>query len=374
MKKIELIDFLKGYSIFTIVAFHYFQILILPEPFNKFICFGGTGVHLFILLSGLGLYLSYLNQPENYTSYLKKRISKVYVPYIIAVLITVAISIVIPIYEISLYSIFGHIFLYKMFDENIIGAYGYPLWFISLIFQFYIVFYIIIYFKKRSTPIFFVLICLCISICWAFLVMLLGKELVRVWNSFFLQYLWEFAIGMVIASLIHESYKIKFKIKSHYILLIAVICSAIYGYLAILPGGIGKLFNDVPALIGYSFLGIWLYLLKINLVNKFFLFTGKISYFLYLVHILVFSIFSVFFNDFPPFIIFIVALAASYFGAIYYQLLLNPVYKLLNSGSIRKGLSHIKTPAFLFSISKSTYHRIIRFEMLRYYPKNKPAS
>ncbi len=326
MKKIELIDFLKGFSIFSIVLLHYLQALNLPYPLNKLICFGGAGVHLFVLLSGLGLYLSYLNKPEAYILFIKKRFSKVYVPYIIVVFITVVISLVLPIYPISTYSICGHIFLYKMFDENIIGSYGYPLWFISMIFQFYIFFYTIIFLKKHTKNLSFLIICLGISICWALLLIVLGKGFIRVWNGFFLQYLWEFALGMVIASLIHEKYNLEFKIRSDYILLIAVICCTIYGCLAILPGGIGKLFNDAPALIGFSLLGIWLYLLKINLVNKFLLFTGKISYFLYLLHLLLLSVFSIVFSYFPNFIIIIFALIGSYLASVYYQAILNPVY------------------------------------------------
>ena len=52
MKHYEIIDFLKGYSIFTIVVFHYLQFLGLPHPLSELINFGGTGVHLFVLLSG----------------------------------------------------------------------------------------------------------------------------------------------------------------------------------------------------------------------------------------------------------------------------------------------------------------------------------
>jgi peptidoglycan/LPS O-acetylase OafA/YrhL len=329
MKKIEIIDFLKGYSIFTIVIFHYLLTLNLPAPYGKFIYFGGTGVHLFVVLSGIGLYLSYLNKPENYVTYIKKRFSKVYIPYVLVVLITALITLFYKIFEGSLYALGGHVFLYKMFDEKIIGSYGYPLWFVSMIFQFYFVFYGIIYFKKLiKKDNVFVFICLVISISWAILVFLLSKESLRVWNSFFLQYLWEFALGMVIASLIYSGFKFNYTIKQVYILLTGVVCCAIYGAMVFLLGDIGKLFNDVPALIGYSLIAIWLYLINNKLVNNFFLFTGKISYPLYLLHSLILGVLNLFFPDLAMPLILIIALLISYLTSYYYQIVVNKIYKL----------------------------------------------
>jgi peptidoglycan/LPS O-acetylase OafA/YrhL len=330
MKKIEIIDFLKGYSIFTIVIFHYLINLNLPNPYGKFIYFGGTGVHLFVALSGIGLYLSYLNKPENYFTYLKKRFSKVYIPYVLVVLVTALIAVWYKIFEGSLYALGGHVLLYKMFDEKIIGSYGYPLWFISMIFQFYFVFYIIIRVKKviKKNSL-FIFTCLGISICWSVLVLFTGKESLRVWNSFFLQYLWEFALGMVIASLIYNGFKFEYRIKSIYILLTGIACCAVYGAMVFKMGDTGKLFNDVPALVGYSAIAIWLYLMGNKFVNNFFLFTGKISYSLYLLHSLVFSLTTLLFTTLPMPFVLVVSLVVSYAGSFYYQKLINRIYKFL---------------------------------------------
>jgi peptidoglycan/LPS O-acetylase OafA/YrhL len=329
MKKIEMIDFLKGYSIFTIVIFHYLQTLQLHDPYNKFIFFGGTGVHLFILISGIGLYLSYLNKPLNYISFLRKRFSKVYIPYILVVLMTVLIFSMLSIEKISIYAVFGHVFLYKMFDNDIIGTYGYHLWFISMIFQFYFVFYVIIYFKKRANNIVFLTSCFAISLAWALIVAGLGKETFRSWNSFFLQYLWEFALGMMIATLLNDKYEIKQKINSNYILLAGLTGCAIYGSMALLFGNVGKLFNDVPALIGYSCIGIWFYLLNISVIRKFFLFTGKVSYSFYLLHILIYELVNYFLKAIPVSWILIISLLLSYLSAFYYQKIVNHIYRFL---------------------------------------------
>ena len=108
--KLEVIDYLKGYSIFTIVLMH----LVMYNATSL----GGAGVHIFILCSGFGLYLSHLRKPLNYGSFLKRRFIKVYVPYIIIVFI----SALVPFFNTSpnkWSELLSHVFLYKMFSEKI---------------------------------------------------------------------------------------------------------------------------------------------------------------------------------------------------------------------------------------------------------------
>lgn len=320
MRRLHIIDFLKGYAIFTIIIFHYLQTLKLPRPFNQLIFFGGTGVHLFILLSGFGLYLSYLNRPLTYGAFLKKRTSKIYIPYILVILISAFISLFIPIYENSLYALGGHVFLYKMFDESIMGSYGYPLWFISTILQFYVVFYLLVHAAQRLTNIQFLLISLGLSLAWTFLVLSIGKEPDRVWNSFFLRYLWEFALGMIIASRLRQNhYQLTFAIKPIYMLLIGICNCALYAALALKGGSVGKMINDIPALIGYSCLAVWVYQLGIARVTWFFTFTGNISYSLYLLHFLILLMSLFLLENLPLPLTLLVSLAATYFAAVYFE-------------------------------------------------------
>jgi peptidoglycan/LPS O-acetylase OafA/YrhL len=288
MKRFEIIDILKGYSIFTIMIFHYLMFLKLPTPFDKVIYFGGTGVHLFVLLSGLGLYYSHLNKKLNYKDFIKKRFLKIYIPYIIIVLISAFISIFIPVYNNSLYALGGHIFLYKMFDEQIIGSYGYQLWFISMILQFYFTFPLIIWLKEKFTDKWFLLIGLAISVSWALLVYLTGHEKERIWNSFFLQYFWEFALGMVIATKLFNKQKLLETSPNNLILLaIAIVNCMLYAFLALKGGTTGKLFNDYFALTGYSLFAIFIFNLNIKPINQFFLYVGNISLSVFLIHYLV---------------------------------------------------------------------------------------
>lgn len=84
MKKLEVINFLRGFAIFTIVLMHGVQGY-LDGVMHKVVSLGGAGVHVFILCSGFGLYLSYMNKPLGYTDFLRKRFGKVYFPYIIVI-------------------------------------------------------------------------------------------------------------------------------------------------------------------------------------------------------------------------------------------------------------------------------------------------
>ncbi|HMQ48927.1 MAG TPA: acyltransferase [Saprospiraceae bacterium] len=340
-KRLSVIDYLKGFSMLTIVVFHYWFQTPLPSPIDRLIYFGGTGIHLFIFLSGFGLYASHLRQPLSYTNFLQKRLTKIYLPYIIVVLLSAGIAWFLPIFDFSWYALFGHIFLYKMFDNDIMVSYGYHFWFISMILQFYLVFHILVWIKKRWRDGVFLVFCLLLSLAWAGLVVYLGKQEWRSWNSFFLQYLWEFALGMLVAGEV-SGFKIattkawfqdsqaegvvseapnqlshsttRTPTSSHpYILqlirpflpvsseasnepspapwsylLIGVAGCALYGALALKGGSIGKMFNDIPALFGYTAIALFVYYLRLKPLNRFLIFTGKISYALFLVHILVF--------------------------------------------------------------------------------------
>lgn len=73
MRKLDVVNFLRGYSISTIVIMHLVGMLGISGIWEKAAAFGGAGVHVFILCSGFGLYLSYLRKPLGYIAFLKKR-------------------------------------------------------------------------------------------------------------------------------------------------------------------------------------------------------------------------------------------------------------------------------------------------------------
>jgi peptidoglycan/LPS O-acetylase OafA/YrhL len=285
-KKLEAIDFLKGYAMLSIVIYHLGQAVSLPPILARMIDFGGTGVHTFIFVSGFGLYLSHLRKPLSFPQFLKKRFTKIYIPYIIIVSASALLSFLVPIYTNSAYAFFGHVFLYKMFDDEIMSSYGYQLWFISTIIQLYLVFPILVWVKQRLGGWTFVLIGLAISISWGVFVVATRRAGMRIYNGAFFLYLWEFMLGMVLA----ERYFVKgyefWKMKIVYLVLLSVVGIGGYIMLALLFGPYGRLLNDVPALIGYTCLSLLLYRCSIRWLDSFVLFTARISYPLYLVHVL----------------------------------------------------------------------------------------
>lgn len=136
MKQLDIINFLRGYSIFTIVLMHLLQSYPIPSGLMKASSFGGAGVHVFILCSGFGLYLSYLNKPLSYQAFLKKRFGRIYWPMAIVCLVT-SCWMLFQGQEV-LMPLLGNLFLFKMFVPELESSMGGQMWFISTIIQFYI--------------------------------------------------------------------------------------------------------------------------------------------------------------------------------------------------------------------------------------------
>ena len=175
---------------------------------SKALAFGGAGVHVFILCSGLGLYLSYLRKPLGYKDFLQKRFAKVYSPYAVAVLMWgIWMTIETDIFPTR--EVISHLLLYKMFFVDLDISLCYPYWFISTIIQFYLVWPLIVRLVQNRGGYF---VALAISSSWSTIVGILGYEEMRPWGSFFLQYLWEFCLGMWIAEKIFNREKIFFVI------------------------------------------------------------------------------------------------------------------------------------------------------------------
>lgn len=84
------VDFLRGWSIFTIVLMHLVQIFLtqLPDIFSTAASVGGTGAHVFFFCSGFGLYLSHLRRPVTARRFFARRLEKTYFPYLLVVFLS----------------------------------------------------------------------------------------------------------------------------------------------------------------------------------------------------------------------------------------------------------------------------------------------
>lgn len=283
MQKLEIVNYLKGFSILTIVLMHLIQSYDIPKIIRTASSFGGAGVHVFILCSGFGLFLSQLNKPIPYLNFLKRRFIKVYIPYIIIILLSACTPYYIT--ENTWIEVLSHVFLFKMFIESFENSFGGQMWFVSTIIQFYLLWPLIVklaQFKWKG-----VLISLIISLSWAIFITLLDINDQRIWNSFFLQYLWEFVLGMRLAELYYQQPTI-IRIPSLKILFSTAIIGMLLTSIAGIKGGWQKVFNDIPSLIGYLSLLLITYKTLPLIWKKFILYTNKISYEWYLSHILIF--------------------------------------------------------------------------------------
>jgi peptidoglycan/LPS O-acetylase OafA/YrhL len=320
-KRLVIINYLKGYSIFTIVLYHLISVFEFYDwkPLIKLASnFGGAGVHIFILCSGFGLYLSHVNKPVSYCIFLKKRFLKVYIPYIIVI----AISALIPMLYSGnrLIAFLSHVFLFKMFIPSYEVSFGTQFWFISTIIQFYLVFYVLLLLKTRLGTKKYALTSIVISLLYAILIGVSGKSNVRIWNSFFLQYLWEFSLGMILGeqflnnnTLMSKTYK---KGTLLTIAIVGIIITGILGHL----GGAYKLFNDPFSLMGYGGLSLFVYSLNIKYIRRFFEWICTFSYEWYLLHILIFKSGERILNRFTPsFFIFLAIFVISIIIAIFYN-------------------------------------------------------
>lgn len=323
MAKYAIIDFLRGYSIFTIVLMHLVGGMTFGI-FSKAVAFGGAGVHVFILCSGFGLYLSYLRKPLNYLDFLKKRFGRIWIPYAVAVILW-GVWMLVSEGEFPQREVLAHLLLYKMFSSEFDISLCYPYWFISTIIQFYIAWPLIVkVFRLHRGG----LLLLAISLLWSTLVGILGLEDNRAWGSFFLQYLWEFGLGMWIAEkCMSENWTDKIVMDINYYrwywLLVGVFVGMGLSALMAWDGGFLKLYNDIPSLVGYISLALLIYKVGIDLINSFFEWANSFSYELYLMHSLVFTVIAYLIaSKLPAPFLFIISLITAYIiGFVYMRLL-----------------------------------------------------
>ena len=314
MRKLDVVNFLRGYSISTIVIMHLVGMLGISGIWEKAAAFGGAGVHVFILCSGFGLYLSYLRKPLGYIAFLKKRITRIYMPMaVLCVATAVWMACMGREWFIPLW---GNLLLFKMFVPELESSMGGQMWFVSTIIQFYLAWPLIV---KLFNTWGGVKLALIISLLWSTTVGLLGYAEERVWNSFFLQYLWEFCLGMKMAEIYHDNPKALEVPRWKYLLTLCVAGVGLTGIMGF-AGWPWKLYNDIPSLMGYMSLALIIYKVGIKPLNRLLEWTNRFSYECYLVLMLVFDIiFYCIGYNVPIAVVFVLCLLLSYSTAIAYS-------------------------------------------------------
>lgn len=253
---------------------------------------GGSGVHLFILLSGFGLGLS--SQKLPLLSFYKKRFTKILLPYYLTITIIFILNIQLAFYpDDGLYAYMGHLFLFKMFDTQILGSFGTHFWFLSTIIQLYLVFPLIIQIKKRMSNIIFIAGSIAISILFWCLLSIFSLTENGILSSSLFQFLWEFNLGLVLADLYKHKKFVFWNIHPVLLIVATIFGFLIMSYMALHGGKWGVVFNDIPASIGFFSLSALIFKFTdriLPILKSSLLFIGRISFALYLIHIIIFLI------------------------------------------------------------------------------------
>jgi peptidoglycan/LPS O-acetylase OafA/YrhL len=294
-RNIGFLDFAKGYAIGTIVLYHAFQRIDLPAIWQQAVAFGGSGVHLFFLLSGFGLALS--RSALTPLEFYQRRALKVWLPYVIALSLSLLGALTLNLFADRWAAWLAGVGLYQMFEEPYIHSFGGHFWFISAIIQFYLVYPVLARVKNWfANPWYYFAGCMAVSVAWWLIVWFSGHDGMRTWNSFFLQFLWEFGLGQVLAGvyLKNSGGRVKGDFWNYpawgWYLVAGLLFLGLMVLMIRTMGPAGRVFNDVPALFGYSALCIFIYRLAdqwLPPVRQFFIWVGGVSYSLYLVHVLV---------------------------------------------------------------------------------------
>ena len=284
-RKYDEVSFLRGFAITSVVLMHLIQVYWNDgniAPWLRFAsALGGTGGHVFVFCSGFGLYLSYLHHPVTFGEFMKRRFLKIYVPYLIFLLIHSFLPHWGTDTETQIRYLLSHVFLYKMFYEKYICSFGLQFWFISTIIQLYFLFIPLCRLREKTSLKTMVLTSLAVSLFWWTVMYLTGREALRIWGSFCLEYIWEFALGMAAAEYMMNREEAQIPAWG---LPVAAVCGLGLQVLMQIQGGILRAWNDIPALIGYASMVLLLFRYGKHILRPIFLRLDKISYEIYLVH------------------------------------------------------------------------------------------
>jgi peptidoglycan/LPS O-acetylase OafA/YrhL len=313
---------------------------LVDEPWTKLISYGGFGVHMFVILSGFGLNLS--SSLISTKDFYRRRFLKILIPYYLFICFVFICNQFIQVYPgDGLYAFLGHIFFYKMFDENIITSFGHYLWFVSMILQLYITYPFLVKLNNHFGNHRFFLCVLVISLFWLSLIVFLKIENMRIVNSCGLSFLWEFGLGMVLGNLFRDEKFIFWEVKKTFPLLTCIILGGLMaGIFSAKGGNLGSTkLNVFPAALSFTSLAIYSYSICSNRIlvwfRKCIIFVGNISYEVYLIHGFLATmalrfLFCAYNNNLIVALNFLIVLPVAIFSAFIFSILNKTLYRLLS--------------------------------------------
>ena len=265
---------LKGLLALFIIFHHVSQKITTGANFSNFEYMGRYIVALFFFLSGYGLYFQYSNNATYMENFLRKRLTRIFIPFFVFIVIYV-------IYRASLGEVVNVDFFLSFWRDhsNII----YNGWFINSIIVLYVIFYVSFKKKDSKIAIFKLVFFTLVYIFWKAYQNHGDWEYVSI-MAFFLGVFW-----MKDRSLID-----KFIEKNYFVLLVSFsILMYVFRHYEVIMKNIGitnkyVYYGIVGNLCTMIFVVYFLLLTnKLNFSNKYLDFLGNISFEIYMIHGLV---------------------------------------------------------------------------------------
>jgi peptidoglycan/LPS O-acetylase OafA/YrhL len=278
----EVSEELKGFAILSIVFSHIGYFLVNDHSFLfPLSVLAGVGVDLFLLLSGYGLTISALKKPLTLVSFYKKRLFKLILP----LWITFTAFILLDKFILGInYSYITLINNYLGFfpAADISQGINSPLWYISFILFYYLLFPILF---KKELPLGFPLLALLAGFLYVNQELPIKEDLIKLYKIHFIA----FPIGSLIAVISNYSFNKNIIISTldfdhWYIRYPLLLISGYFIYHLAIYSGVGKGLKLEQAISLISVMFILLFFILKPLSFKLFSLFGKYSYEIYLIH------------------------------------------------------------------------------------------
>lgn len=271
-------DVLKGISILMILIHHFTLRMIAPHFMSPFLNVGFLGVGIFFFLSGFGLMSSYLRKPNYLKGFFSKRISRVYIPSILANIFIGLLGIVLGQASYS----FNEMLSTSLLLQSI--ATGKVIWYINATIIFYLYFYLALKYLKPSVAIKTMFVCatLYVLIFW-----------IKGFGTWWYNTAFAFPLGALFA---YKRELVFVAIKNNFTNFILLFCFSFLVTFAISMLGLFNkfIFDTLSALSLVGLIVIIMY--KFNFKSKFLTLVGSISYEIFLIHS---PLFDFFYRAFP---------------------------------------------------------------------------
>ncbi|MBE7149453.1 acyltransferase [Bacillus mycoides] len=336
MKRYEELDSIRGISSFLVMIGHHLMIfsayqtysyednkpfvvyLLKETPFRIIFSSGNESVIVFFILSGFVLYESVQKNNSHYGLYLLKRICRIYIPYVVAITIAILCQLTMSQYGISYLSkwfnqtwtiessfnlVIQHLLLIGKYNTD---AYNSVIWSLVHEMRISIIFPLVLMVCLRKTVRYSLLSLFSFSICSVLVLFLFHSSLTLTSYALTFHYTVLFLVGALVAK--YKNNLIVFysnctKCKKILWFLLAILFymyEGIIGEIKVLNNFILRDYVVAISACLFVILSLSVSTFSSLLRNKYLLYLGKISYSLYLYHLI--SLFSLIYilNDILP--------------------------------------------------------------------------